>query len=148
MGHSEWILWYFLNVCIKIVLNVFADFVYTAALAYIQLNYTAHFGNWKVYALCSPYLDENSLTCSWWGLVERSWDISQNYPLTLPFYSNFDQVCPKLDCFKKSCFVFPLFFYRINCSFIACNFFLSIPRWSDSIRSLCEGPVMFELLVE
>nr|XP_009764880.1 PREDICTED: cytosolic endo-beta-N-acetylglucosaminidase isoform X2 [Nicotiana sylvestris] len=27
----------------------------------------------------------------WWGLVERSWDISQNYPLTLPFYSNFDQ---------------------------------------------------------
>ncbi|CAN4098058.1 unnamed protein product [Withania somnifera] len=27
----------------------------------------------------------------WWALVERSWDISQNYPQTLPFYSNFDQ---------------------------------------------------------
>ncbi|KAF3632042.1 Cytosolic endo-beta-N-acetylglucosaminidase 2 [Capsicum annuum] len=27
----------------------------------------------------------------WWELVERSWDISQNYPQTLPFYSNFDQ---------------------------------------------------------
>ncbi|KAL3365552.1 hypothetical protein AABB24_010592 [Solanum stoloniferum] len=27
----------------------------------------------------------------WWALVEKSWDISQNYPRTLPFYSNFDQ---------------------------------------------------------
>ncbi|XP_060178917.1 cytosolic endo-beta-N-acetylglucosaminidase 1 isoform X3 [Lycium barbarum] len=27
----------------------------------------------------------------WWALVERSWHVSQNYPLTLPFYSNFDQ---------------------------------------------------------
>ncbi|KAJ8537248.1 hypothetical protein K7X08_035649 [Anisodus acutangulus] len=27
----------------------------------------------------------------WWALVERSWDVSQNYPRTLPFYSNFDQ---------------------------------------------------------
>lgn len=28
----------------------------------------------------------------WWGLVEKSWNISQNYPRELPFYSNFDQV--------------------------------------------------------
>lgn len=27
----------------------------------------------------------------WWGLVEKSWGISQKYPNTLPFYSNFDQ---------------------------------------------------------
>ncbi|KAM7491886.1 hypothetical protein LguiA_034807 [Lonicera macranthoides] len=27
----------------------------------------------------------------WWGLVEKSWNISQNYPRELPFYSNFDQ---------------------------------------------------------
>ncbi|RAL52324.1 hypothetical protein DM860_016173 [Cuscuta australis] len=27
----------------------------------------------------------------WWGLVEKSWGISQNYPQTLPFYSNFDR---------------------------------------------------------
>ncbi|MQM01842.1 hypothetical protein Taro_034600 [Colocasia esculenta] len=28
----------------------------------------------------------------WWGLVEKSWGIFQNYPKALPFYSNFDQV--------------------------------------------------------
>ncbi|XP_052185322.1 cytosolic endo-beta-N-acetylglucosaminidase 1 [Diospyros lotus] len=27
----------------------------------------------------------------WWGLVEKSWGISQNHPQVLPFYSNFDQ---------------------------------------------------------
>ncbi|KAF8397213.1 hypothetical protein HHK36_016121 [Tetracentron sinense] len=27
----------------------------------------------------------------WWGLVEKSWGIVQNYPKVLPFYSNFDQ---------------------------------------------------------
>nr|GME12668.1 cytosolic endo-beta-N-acetylglucosaminidase 1-like isoform X1 [Ipomoea batatas] len=27
----------------------------------------------------------------WWGLVEKSWGISQKYPQMLPFYSNFDQ---------------------------------------------------------
>lgn len=27
----------------------------------------------------------------WWGLVEKSWGILQNYPKMLPFYSNFDQ---------------------------------------------------------
>ncbi|XP_058075128.1 cytosolic endo-beta-N-acetylglucosaminidase 1-like [Magnolia sinica] len=27
----------------------------------------------------------------WWGLVEKSWGIQQNYPKALPFYSNFDQ---------------------------------------------------------
>ncbi|GFP96840.1 cytosolic endo-beta-n-acetylglucosaminidase [Phtheirospermum japonicum] len=27
----------------------------------------------------------------WWGLVEESWGTVQNYPKTLPFYSNFDQ---------------------------------------------------------
>ncbi|KAK8978375.1 hypothetical protein V6N11_028378 [Hibiscus sabdariffa] len=27
----------------------------------------------------------------WWGLVEKSWGIDQNYPKSLPFYSNFDQ---------------------------------------------------------
>ncbi|KAL8050132.1 hypothetical protein ABFX02_06G063200 [Erythranthe guttata] len=27
----------------------------------------------------------------WWGLVEKSWGIVQNYPKALPFYSNFDQ---------------------------------------------------------
>ncbi|CAL9123350.1 unnamed protein product [Musa textilis] len=27
----------------------------------------------------------------WWGLVEQSWGILQNYPKALPFYSNFDQ---------------------------------------------------------
>lgn len=27
----------------------------------------------------------------WWSLVEKSWGIMQNYPLVLPFYSNFDQ---------------------------------------------------------
>ncbi|CAH9121492.1 unnamed protein product [Cuscuta epithymum] len=27
----------------------------------------------------------------WWGLVEKSWGISQTYPQVLPFYSNFDQ---------------------------------------------------------
>ncbi|KAB2011050.1 hypothetical protein ES319_D10G288300v1 [Gossypium barbadense] len=27
----------------------------------------------------------------WWSLVEKSWGIVQNYPKTLPFYSNFDQ---------------------------------------------------------
>ncbi|GMI87319.1 Endo-beta-N-acetyglucosaminidase 85A [Hibiscus trionum] len=27
----------------------------------------------------------------WWGLVEKSWAIDQNYPKELPFYSNFDQ---------------------------------------------------------
>ncbi|XP_077213000.1 cytosolic endo-beta-N-acetylglucosaminidase 1-like [Tasmannia lanceolata] len=27
----------------------------------------------------------------WWGLVEKSWGILQNYPKILPFYSNFDQ---------------------------------------------------------
>lgn len=27
----------------------------------------------------------------WWGLVEKSWGLSQNYPKSLPFYSNFDQ---------------------------------------------------------
>ncbi|KAJ8484629.1 hypothetical protein OPV22_017114 [Ensete ventricosum] len=29
----------------------------------------------------------------WWGLVEQSWGILQNYPKVLPFYSNFDQGC-------------------------------------------------------
>ncbi|XP_031095869.1 cytosolic endo-beta-N-acetylglucosaminidase 1-like [Ipomoea triloba] len=28
----------------------------------------------------------------WWGLVEKSWGISQKYPQVLPLYSNFDQV--------------------------------------------------------
>ncbi|CAA3013531.1 cytosolic endo-beta-N-acetylglucosaminidase 1 [Olea europaea subsp. europaea] len=27
----------------------------------------------------------------WWGLVEKSWGVVQNYPKMLPFYSNFDQ---------------------------------------------------------
>ncbi|KAL4620797.1 hypothetical protein ACB092_06G181900 [Castanea dentata] len=27
----------------------------------------------------------------WWGLVEKSWGIVQNYPKDLPFYTNFDQ---------------------------------------------------------
>ncbi|KAG8380891.1 hypothetical protein BUALT_Bualt06G0063800 [Buddleja alternifolia] len=27
----------------------------------------------------------------WWGLVEESWGTVQNYPIVLPFYSNFDQ---------------------------------------------------------
>ncbi|THU51665.1 hypothetical protein C4D60_Mb06t33450 [Musa balbisiana] len=27
----------------------------------------------------------------WWGLVEQSWGILQNYPRVLPFYSSFDQ---------------------------------------------------------
>ncbi|KAG8644858.1 cytosolic endo-beta-N-acetylglucosaminidase 1 isoform X2 [Manihot esculenta] len=27
----------------------------------------------------------------WWTLVEKSWGIANNYPKTLPFYSNFDQ---------------------------------------------------------
>ncbi|XP_047321135.1 cytosolic endo-beta-N-acetylglucosaminidase 1 [Impatiens glandulifera] len=27
----------------------------------------------------------------WWSLVESSWGVLQNYPQTLPFYSNFDQ---------------------------------------------------------
>ncbi|CAI9768282.1 unnamed protein product [Fraxinus pennsylvanica] len=27
----------------------------------------------------------------WWGLVEKSWGVVQNYPKILPFYSNFDQ---------------------------------------------------------
>ncbi|XP_047983700.1 cytosolic endo-beta-N-acetylglucosaminidase 1-like isoform X1 [Salvia hispanica] len=27
----------------------------------------------------------------WWGLVEKSWGIVQNYPKVLPFYSNFNQ---------------------------------------------------------
>ncbi|KAK1355099.1 Mannosyl-glycoprotein endo-beta-N-acetylglucosaminidase [Heracleum sosnowskyi] len=27
----------------------------------------------------------------WWDLVEKSWGVSQNYPKSLPFYSNFDQ---------------------------------------------------------
>ncbi|URE11860.1 Glycosyl hydrolase family 85 [Musa troglodytarum] len=27
----------------------------------------------------------------WWGLVEQSWGILQNYPIVLPFYSTFDQ---------------------------------------------------------
>ncbi|KAL6131655.1 hypothetical protein ACLB2K_070029 [Fragaria x ananassa] len=27
----------------------------------------------------------------WWTLVEKSWGITQNYPIVLPFYSNFDQ---------------------------------------------------------
>ncbi|PKA56180.1 mannosyl-glycoprotein endo-beta-N-acetylglucosaminidase [Apostasia shenzhenica] len=27
----------------------------------------------------------------WWGLVEESWGVLQNYPRVLPFYSNFDQ---------------------------------------------------------
>lgn len=30
--------------------------------------------------------------CRWWALVEKSWGVSQNYPKSLPFYSNFDQV--------------------------------------------------------
>ncbi|XP_012086781.1 cytosolic endo-beta-N-acetylglucosaminidase 1 isoform X1 [Jatropha curcas] len=27
----------------------------------------------------------------WWGLVEKAWGITNNYPKILPFYSNFDQ---------------------------------------------------------
>ncbi|MED6176780.1 hypothetical protein PIB30_091545 [Stylosanthes scabra] len=27
----------------------------------------------------------------WWGLVEKSWGLVRKYPVTLPFYSNFDQ---------------------------------------------------------
>ncbi|KAL4189599.1 hypothetical protein AMTRI_Chr08g207970 [Amborella trichopoda] len=27
----------------------------------------------------------------WWGLIEKSWGICQNYPIQLPFFSNFDQ---------------------------------------------------------
>ncbi|KAL2558258.1 Cytosolic endo-beta-N-acetylglucosaminidase 1 [Forsythia ovata] len=27
----------------------------------------------------------------WWGLVEKSWGVVQNYPKILPFYSNFNQ---------------------------------------------------------
>ncbi|GMH04183.1 hypothetical protein Nepgr_006022 [Nepenthes gracilis] len=27
----------------------------------------------------------------WWDLVEKSWGIMQNYPRSIPFYSNFDQ---------------------------------------------------------
>ncbi|CAK9164317.1 unnamed protein product, partial [Ilex paraguariensis] len=35
--------------------------------------------------------DFESAQNRWWGLVEKSWGIVQNYPKALPFYSNFDQ---------------------------------------------------------
>ncbi|KAK7281105.1 hypothetical protein RIF29_08805 [Crotalaria pallida] len=28
---------------------------------------------------------------SWWALVEKSWGVLRNYPVVLPFYTNFDQ---------------------------------------------------------